>query len=189
MAVERIAVGAVVGAHGVRGLVRVKSYTAEPEDLAAYGPLSDAAGRRRFRLTLKGRSKGLLLAAIEGVADRDAAEALAGTELYLERSALPALEDEDEFYYSDLIGLDALDQEGRSLGRVKAVHNYGAGDLLEIAGAPGGGGREGALLLPFTKAVVPEIDLAGGRLVVVPPGEVEAGPEEAKPEGAERDRN
>ncbi|MGF1608384.1 MAG: ribosome maturation factor RimM [Kiloniellales bacterium] len=184
MAEQRICVGAIVGAHGVRGLVRVKSYTAVPEDLVAYGLLGDEAGERSFTLHVKGRSKGLLLAAVEGVADRDAAQALAGTRLYLERTALPELAEADEFYQADLIGLEAVDKAGRSLGRVKAVHNFGAGDLLEIEG------RDGDRVLPFTKAVVPEIDLAAGRLVVVPPAELEAPSEDIRPdeEGLEKDR-
>jgi 16S rRNA processing protein RimM len=184
MAAQRLCVGAIVGAHGVRGLLRVKSHTAAPEDLVAYGALSDEAGRRHFALSLKGQSKGLLLAAIEGVTEREAAQALAGTRLYLERAALPALAEEDEFYQADLIGLEVVDKAGRALGRVKAVQNYGAGDLLEVEGAPGGAAR-GSLLLPFTKAVVPEVDLAAGRLLVVPPDELETEAEEAGPEDGE----
>jgi len=156
----------VVGAHGVRGLVRIKSFTEAPGDIAAYGPLSDEAGARSFAVRVTGEAKGAILAAIAGVADRDAAEALKGTRLYVDRAALPVPVDAEEFYHADLIGLMAEDRAGRALGRVVAVHNFGAGDLLEIA--PEGGQ---SLLLPFTKAAVPEVDLAGGRLVVEPPAE------------------
>jgi len=164
--VSRVCLGVVVGAHGVRGLVRIKSFTEAPGDIAAYGPLSDEAGARSFAVRVTGEAKGAILAAIAGVADRDAAEALKGTRLYVDRAALPVPVDAEEFYHADLIGLMAEDRAGRALGRVVAVHNFGAGDLLEIA--PEGGQ---SLLLPFTKAAVPEVDLAGGRLVVEPPAE------------------
>ena len=168
MAAERVCLGAFAGAHGVQGLVRVKAFTAVPEDVAAYGPLSDEAGARRFRLSVTGRSKGFLLARVEGVSDRDQAEALAGTRLYVAREALPALE-EEEFYHADLIGLAAEDLEGRPLGKVKAVHDFGAGAMIELD--PGGGP---SVMLPFTRASVPAVDLERGRLVVDPPAEVEA---------------
>jgi 16S rRNA processing protein RimM len=169
----RVCLGAIAGAHGVRGLVRIKSFTEAPEDLSAYGPLSDEAGRRRFDVTVKSQAKGALIAAIAGVDDRDAAEALKGTRLYVDRAALPPTE-EEEFYHADLIGLNAEDRSGKAIGRVAGVQNYGAGDILEIARTDGT-----ELLVPFTKAAVPEVDLAGGRLVVDPPAqETEAGPEE-----------
>ena len=172
MGEARLCVGKIVGVHGVRGLVRIKSFTERPEDLVAYGPLGDKAGKRAFEITLKGRAKGVLLAALAGVGDRDQAKALQGTELYVERSALPALaEAEDEFYQADLIGLAAEDSAGRPLGRVRAVHNFGAGDLIELAGA---GVPGGSLMVPFTRAAVPTVDLATGRLVVDPPAETEA---------------
>ncbi len=165
---SRVCLGVVAGVHGVRGLVRIKSFTEAPEDLVAYGPLTDEAGTRRFEVRLKGRAKGGLLAEIAGLDDRTAAEALKGTRLYVDRAALPAPE-EEEYYHADLIGLRVEDRAGRDLGRVAAVHNFGAGDLLGIEG-PEGAER----LLPFTKAVVPEVDLAAGRLVVEPPVEEEA---------------
>lgn len=151
--------------HGVRGLVRLRPHTDVPEDVAAYGPLQDRSGRA-YILRLKGRSKGSLLAAVDGVADRDAAERLKGTDLYVPRDRLPATDDADEFYLADLVGLAVLRQDdGLTLGRVRAVPNYGAGDLLEVA--PEGGGQ--TVLLPFTRDVVPEIDLAGGLVRVDPP--------------------
>lgn len=169
---KRICLGAIVGAHGVRGLVRIKSFTEAPQDLAAYGPLSDEAGARRFVVTVKSQAKGVLIAAIAGVDNRDAAEALKGTRLYVDRAALPPTE-EEEYYHADLIGLSAEDRSGETIGRVTGVQNYGAGDILEIERPDGT-----ELLLPFTKAAVPEVDLAGGRLVVVPPEETVAQPED-----------
>ncbi|MFZ5789468.1 MAG: ribosome maturation factor RimM [Pseudomonadota bacterium] len=166
----RVLIGVIAAAHGVRGLVRVKSFTAEPDGIAAYGPVTDASGKRVFRLSLAGKTKGGALLRIEGVADRNAAEALKGTKLYVDRAQLPALEGEDEFYQTDLVGLRVEGRDGRTLGHVKAVLNYGAGDVLEI-----GDGRT-SLLLPFTKKVVPVVDIAGGRLIAEPPVEVEARP-------------
>ena len=166
---SRVCLGVIAGAHGVRGLVRIKSFTEVPLDITAYGPLGDEAGTRHFEVTAKSEAKGMVLAAVAGVTDRDAAEALKGTRLYVERAALPAPEDEEEFYHADLIGLVAEDRAGQRIGRVIAVQNFGAGDLLEIE-CPDGT----ELLLPFTKAVVPEIDLVGGRLLVAPPDEVSA---------------
>ena len=172
---ERICLGVITGAHGVRGGVRLKSFTEVPEDIAAYGPLADQAGAREFRLTLTGRSKGLLLGRIEGIGDRNQAEALSGTRLYLSRDGLPAIEEPETFYHADLIGLAAEDPDGLPLGRVIAVQNFGAGDLLEIK--PPDGGASG--LVAFTKTVVPRIDLAAGKLVVVVPEQVEAAPLDA----------
>jgi 16S rRNA processing protein RimM len=166
MTAERIVMGVVTGAHGVRGLVRVKSFTADPADLTAYGPLTDAAGRTEYALTLKGEVKGQLLAAIAGCTDRNAAEALRGTQLYLARALLPETEDGDEFYHADLIGLSARDAAGVELGRVRAVFDFGSGDVLEVLDADGR-----AVLYPFTRTVVPEIDLAAGTLTVLPPEE------------------
>src|SRR5690606_20271504 len=141
------------------------------EAVADCGPLSDESGSRQSRLTLKGRVKDLLLGAVEGVADRDAAAALRGTRLYVERSALPVPEDVEEFYVADLIGLAVETAGGERLGRVSDVADHGAGALLEVTPDEGP-----AFDLPFVRAVVPTIDLAGGRLVVEPP---EALPPEA----------
>lgn len=157
----RLLLGVVTGPHGVRGQVRIKSFTAEPADIAAYGPLLLADGRR-VTVSLSGRAKGVVLARLSGIDDRTAAEALKGAELWLERAALPAPEDDETFYHADLIGLVAVDGAGRELGRVAAVHDFGAGDVLEIHG-------DGELMVPFTRAAVPQVDVAGGRLVVAPP--------------------
>lgn len=168
MGKPRICLGVIAGAHGVRGLVRVKSFAEAPEDLTAYGPLTDEAGARSFELTVTGRAKDALLARLEGVTDRDQAQALKGTRLYVLRAALPALDEEETYYHADLVGLAAEDRGGRPLGRVRAVHNFGAGDLLELDG-----GQDGPpLLLAFTKAAVPVVDLEAGRIVVEPPEEV-----------------
>jgi 16S rRNA processing protein RimM len=166
MGETRVCLGVITGAHGVRGLVRVKSFAETPEDVAAYGPLSDEEGARAFTLTLTGRSKGALLARIEGVDDRDRAQALKGTRLYAPRAALPPPAEPETYYHADLLGLAVEDRAGRSLGRVAAVHNFGAGDILELDGG-------GARLVPFTRRAVPVVDLEGGRLVVDPPDEVE----------------
>jgi 16S rRNA processing protein RimM len=165
----RICLGAIAGAHGVRGLVKIKSFTQDPANLTAYGALGDESGRRRFEIAVTGQAKGLLVARIAGVEDRDAAQALRGVRLYVARAALPEPEDAEEFYQADLIGLAVEDPDGRPLGTIAAVENYGAGDFLEIARAEGA-----PLLVPFTRAVVPLIDLEGRRVVVAPPEEIEA---------------
>jgi 16S rRNA processing protein RimM len=157
-----ILLGEIGRPHGVRGLVRVRSFAAAPEGLTAYGPLRDERGRC-FALTLLAEG----LARIEGVADRDAAAALTGTKLYVPRSALPAPE-EEEFYLADLEGLAAVTEAGESLGIVRAVEDHGAGAFLVLSGPP-------ERLVPFTRACVPVVDVAGGRVVVVPPAEVVAG--------------
>ena len=161
----RICVGAIAGAHGVKGLVKIKSFTEEPDGVAAYGPLSDEAGEREFTLALTGRAKGLIIARIDGVEDRNMAEALRGTRLYVERAALPPTA-EAAYYHTDLIGLEAVGMDGAPVGEVKALYNYGAGDVIEIQRR-----NKDLLLLPFTKAAVPEVDLEGGRLVVREPEE------------------
>ena len=161
----RICLGAIAGAFGVHGEVRLKSFTATPEDIAAYGRLDTEDGARSFDIALTGQSaKGALIARLSGVATKEQADALRGTRLYAERSRLPALPD-DEFYHADLIGLEVFDTGGASLGRVKAVLNHGAGDLLEIHGP----GLKATVLLPFTREAVPTVDLAAGRIVADPP--------------------
>jgi 16S rRNA processing protein RimM len=143
--------------------VRIKSFTEVPEDVAGYGPLEDETGRRQFDLRLCGVAKGVLIARLPGIEDRDQAEALRGLRLYLPRSALPQPEAE-EYYHADLIGLDAVLGDGTRVGRVRAIYDFGAGDTLELA-------RDGAppLLVPFTRAIVPIVAPAEGRLVLEPP--------------------
>jgi len=160
---KQVCVGVVTGPHGVQGAVRIKSFTEAPEDVARYGPLGDESGDRRFELRLIGAGKGVVLARLSGVDDRNQAEALRGQRLYLARAALPQPEAE-EYYHADLIGLEAVLGDGTPVGRVRAIHDFGAGDTLELErpGAP-------PVMVPFTRAVVPRIELAAGRLVLDPP--------------------
>lgn len=164
---ERILMGVIGRPHGVRGLVHVQSYTADPDDLADYGVLSDDRGRS-FKLVWEREGIARLFQRVDGrdvpVSDRDAAVALTNTRLYVSRSALPPA-DEDEYYLTDLIGLTAEDRAGRVLGKVALVHDYGAGTSLEIKPANGAM----ALILPFTARAVPVVDVSGGRIVVDPP--------------------
>ena len=158
----------------MRGLVRIKSFTAEPEAIAGYGPLRDETGARRFELEVLDRAPGkrvadVVLARIAGVTDRDAAEALRGMRLYVERDALPQPTEDEEYYYADLIGLRCDYPDGTPFGRVKAVHDFGASDLLELSIETGAGRQTGTVLVPFTREVVPVVDIAGGHLVVDPP--------------------
>jgi 16S rRNA processing protein RimM len=178
-AAERVLMGVIVGAHGVRGVLRVRSFAALPENVAAYGPLEDEAGTRRFTLRVVGQVRGAVLAAVDGVGDRDAAERLRGVKLYVARAALPPTA-EEEFYEADLIGLRAELVDGSTLGPVVAVRDYGAGTSLEVERKPGG-----TVLVPFTKRVVPVVDLAGGRLVIDPPD----GLLDNRPIEAERDED
>lgn len=161
---DRVCVGAIAGAFGVRGEVRLKSFCAVPEDVARYGPLSSEDNSQSFEVTLTRHIKSGFAAHLSGVASKDAADALRGVRLYAPRAALPDLPD-DEFYHSDLIGLSAQDTGGAPLGKVAAVLNHGAGDILELRGK----GLPGAVLVPFIEAIVPTIDLAAGRIVIDPP--------------------
>jgi 16S rRNA processing protein RimM len=159
----RICVGQILGAHGVRGLVKLASYTENPEAIARYGDLTNEAGGRAFSVALVGSAKDHWLARVAGIADRDAAQALAGTRLFVDRAKLPP-PDANEFYHADLIGLRAELPDGTAMGTVAALHNFGAGEIIEIA-LPSGKRP----LLPFDRETVPEIDTAGGRLVIDPP--------------------
>lgn len=167
MVAERICLGAVTGAFGVRGEVRLKSFCAQPEAIADYGPLSSEDGSRSFSVTLTGQVPQGFSARLSGITTREAAAALRGTRLYAPRERLPQTA-EDEFYHADLIGLHVVDTGGAPLGRVAAVLNHGAGDILEIRGAGGD-----SLLVPFTLAAVPTVDIAAARVVIDPPGEAE----------------
>ncbi|QDO96470.1 ribosome maturation factor RimM [Ferrovibrio terrae] len=154
--------GVVIGAQGIQGEVKVKTFTGEPEAVGDYGPLQDATAARTFQLKVLRLSKGdVVIARIKGVEDRNAAEALKGTELYVLRSALPQA-DEGEFYFADLVGLTAM-MSGRVLGSVSAVHNYGAGDMLEVKTDSGR-----SAMVPFTDDAVPVVDLAAGTVTVEP---------------------
>lgn len=157
---DRICVGSVAGAFGVRGEVRLKSYCADPEAIADYGPLYTKDGSKSFTLTLTRPVAGGLGARISGVTTKEDADAMRGTDLYADRDRLPSLPD-DEFYHADLIGMEVRDTGGVLLGKVRAIHNHGAGDILEVF-APG---RKHALLVPFTLASVPTVDIKAGRIV------------------------
>ncbi|MGZ9034411.1 MAG: ribosome maturation factor RimM [Rhodospirillales bacterium] len=176
----RICLGVVTAPHGVRGEVRIRSFTERPEDVVAYGDLSDEAGERCFRARSRGMVRGAVVACFEGVADRDAAERLRGLSLHVPRERLPATGD-DEYYHADLIGLRAEvvagDEPPRPLGVVSAVEDFGAGPVLEIAveGKP-------PVMVPFTREVVPVVELAGGRIGVVGvPGLLDAEPTPSPP--------
>ena len=164
----RILVGRFGAPHGVRGEIRLQSFTQEPKAIADYGPLAAGDGRAFTLTSVRPIKATMLVARVAGVTDRTAAEALTHVELFLDRAALPP-PDEDEFYIADLIGLDAVDEGGALLGTVVAVPNYGGGDLVEVRPSTGGE----SLLFPFTKAVVPAIDIAARRVTIAPPDEVE----------------
>ncbi len=158
---DRVCVAAFAGAKGLRGAVRLRAFTAEPAAVAGFPALEDEFGRP-IRLTILEERPRTAIVRIEGVADRAAAEALKGTRLYIDRADLPAA-GPDEYYHADLIGLAAALASGSTIGTVAAVHDFGAGDVIEIAG------RDGPFLLPFTRETVPEVALAEGRLVIDPP--------------------
>lgn len=161
---DRLCVGAIGGAFGVKGQVRLKSFTAHPEDIATYAPLETEDGSMEFSVQIEGAITNGLAARLSGISTKEQADALRGIRLFVPRTRLPALPD-DEFYHTDLIGLDVVDTGGTALGRVKAVLNHGAGDLLEIHGP----GLKATVLLPFTQQAVPTVDLAAGRIVADPP--------------------
>jgi 16S rRNA processing protein RimM len=162
---DRILLGVVAAPHGVRGLVRIRSFTEDPMAIGSYGPLSDEAMRKTYRVEALSAVKGAVLARIEGVADRTAAEALRGLRLYVEREALPA-PGTREWYEADLIGLAAVGQDGRDWGKVLAFHDFGGGTTMEVSG---GEASKGSVMLPFNDEVVPEIDVEGGKVLVDPP--------------------
>lgn len=171
---DRILVGIFGAPHGVRGEIRLKSYTGDPLAIGDYAPLFDESGARRFELTaLRPVKDDILVVRVKGVADRNAAAALTNVKLFVDRAVLPEAE-EDEFYHADLIGLAAVLEDGTRVGTIVAVLNHGAGDILEIAPPEGE-----TLLLPFTRAVAPVVDIKGGRVVVAPPAEVEAREDDA----------
>jgi 16S rRNA processing protein RimM len=162
-----ICVARIGAAHGVRGAVKLWTFTEDPLAVKRYGPLATKDGARRFEVTSARETKGHLVATLRGVTTREEAERLNGIELYIEREKLPAA-GEGEYYHADLIGLAAVTTTDAPLGRVIAIHNFGAGDIIEIAPPQGA-----TMLLPFSNAVVPTVDLAGGRVVIELPGEIE----------------
>ncbi|MGC2812652.1 MAG: ribosome maturation factor RimM [Bradyrhizobium sp.] len=164
---SQICVARIGAAHGVRGQVKLWTFTEDPLAVKHYGPLASKDGVRQFEVTHAREAKGHLIATLKGVATRDEAERLNGVELYVPRDRLPATAT-DEYYHADLIGLTAVNGAGDPLGRVIAIHNFGAGDIIEIAPTHGM-----TLLLPFTNAVVPSVDLVGGRVFIELPAEID----------------
>ena len=157
---EKVCLGVIVGARGIKGDVKVKAFTDQPEDIAAYGPVETDDGER-FTLTVTGQAKGVVVVRIEGVTNRNGAEALKGQQLYVDRNTLPKTEDEDEYYHADLVGLAVVDETDTECGTVIALYNFGAGDVIDIRRPAGH-----TLLLPFTAEAVPMIDVSAGRIVV-----------------------
>ncbi|HEY0276349.1 MAG TPA: ribosome maturation factor RimM [Paenirhodobacter sp.] len=165
---DRICVGAIAGAFGVKGEVRLKSFCSTPEDIIAYGPLWTEDGTRQFRIKLTRPVTGGLGARLSDVVTKEDGDALKGVTLWADRDKLPSLPD-DEFYHADLIGLEVFDTGGVAIGTVRAILNFGASDILEIY-VPG---RKNTLMLPFTRAVVPTVDLKARRIIADPPDEME----------------
>lgn len=169
---NKVCIAVITGPHGVRGAVRVKSFTADVDTVTNFGILSDEKGTQSFSLTVTGKTKGQLIANIKGVNDRNGAEDLKGMELFIDRDKLPETDD-DEFYYADLIGMRMELSDGTPYGTLKAVHNFGADDLLDVNLTEGG-----TVMLPFTKEVIPTVNMKARLLVVTPPLEIEVRPEE-----------
>jgi 16S rRNA processing protein RimM len=163
----QICIARIGAAHGVRGAVKLWTFTEDPLAVKTYGPLLTKDGARSFEVATARAAKGHLVATLKGIATREEAERLNGLELYIAREQLPAT-DEDEYYHADLVGLAAVTPANEPLGRVIAIHNFGAGDIIEIAPAHGA-----TMLLPFTNTVVPSVDLKGGRVVIELPAEIE----------------
>jgi 16S rRNA processing protein RimM len=163
----RICIARIGAAHGVRGAVKLWTFTEDPLAVMQYGALATKDGARSFEVATARAAKGHLVATLKGIATREDAERLNGIELYIAREKLPAT-GEDEYYHADLIGLAAVDAANQPIGRVIGIHNFGAGDIIEIAPPQGA-----TMLLPFTNAVVPEVDLATGRVVIALPEEID----------------
>lgn len=181
---NRVLVARIGAPHGVKGEVRLFVFTEDPEAVLELDPLTDESGRRRFRIAALRAAKDHFVARLEGVSDRTAAEALTNVDLYVPREALPETGDEDTFYHADLIGLSVHDEAGAPIGKVMALHDFGAGDILEYAPAlPGIKAK--TLMVPFTRDAVPVVDVAGGRVVVAEPF-VERRPAEPE-EGEDRE--
>jgi 16S rRNA processing protein RimM len=160
---SHLCIGVIIGAHGIQGQVRIRSFTDDPESLFKYKPVTDKAGLREFKLKKSGIARDAFIVTLADVKDRNAAEALRGTELFVDRGKLPRTK-KNEFYEADLVGLEARDQSGRSYGKVIATHNYGAGTFLEI-----GANKKDSFMLPFTDACVPKIEAEDGAILIAPP--------------------
>ena len=171
---DLVFVAAIAGAHGVRGECKVKTFTGEPDAAFSYGPFLDEAGQPLLTPSAWRRAKDVFVVRFKEDLDRDRSQALKGTRLYIPRSALPGLED-DEFYHADLLGLPVQDLSGAPMGRIRALHDFGSGDLLEIEATPD---RKGSWMLPFTREFVPHISLDDGVVTIDPPEEVGSKAEE-----------
>jgi 16S rRNA processing protein RimM len=183
MSEQQICLGVIIGARGITGEVRIKTYTGTPEDITAYGSLRDETGGRTFEIADVRVIKGQASVRIEGINDRDAAEALKGIELYVSRADLPDTGD-GEYYHSDLIGLAVLGQEGEAVGTVKALYDFGAGDVLEIERP-----EASDVMLSFNEEMVTDVDIKAGRLVVdIPPELLESGNSKTKARKERRKR-
>jgi 16S rRNA processing protein RimM len=166
---NKVRVARIGAAHGVRGELKLWSFTGDPAAIADYGPLQSEDGKRQFEIETMRTAKDHFVVRLVGVADRDAAEKLVNTDLFVPRDRLPPINEDDTYYHADLVGLSAVTPEGVALGTVTALHNFGAGDLIEIATTQGGE----PLLLPFNATIVPEIDIAARKIVVVLPSVTE----------------
>lgn len=160
----RLLLGVIAGVKGIKGEVKVKTFTGSPEDIVSYGPLENKAGTIKYKLSFVGFSKGTPVVRIKGVVDRNQAEALKGTELYMDRDKLPAIDGDDEYYHADLIGLDVVFEDGTQYGKILRLHDFGAGDMLEIV--PDGKSEKSAILVPFTLEMVPAVDIKAGQVVL-----------------------
>ncbi len=172
---ERVCVAQFGAAHGVRGELRLRSFTQDPMAFTSYGPLETEDRKRTVEIETARAAKDHLVVRVAGIADRDAAEALRNVKLYVAREKLPPVEDNEEFYHADLIGLAAIDESGEAIGTVAAVHNFGAGDVIEIkppSGEP--------MLLPFTDQVVPNVDLQAKHITIVLPQEIDGDERDGK---------
>ncbi|MEH6476651.1 MAG: ribosome maturation factor RimM [Sneathiella sp.] len=161
---DRLLLGVIAGPKGIKGEMKVKSFTEVPEDLVSYGLLEDKTGTKQFKITLVGTSKNLPVIRIKGVDDRNQAEALKGQELYILRDKLPGIEQADEFYHTDLIGLDVIEEDGSKFGEILRLYDFGAGDIMEIT--PVKKGAKSTILVPFTKEMVPTVDLAARQVTI-----------------------
>lgn len=166
---DLVLMGRIGAAHGIKGEVRIKSHTENPIDIGTYGPLTDKLGEAQFEIAASRLSKGMVIARLKGVTDRNQAERLNGTELYVARDRLDLPADEDEFLQADLIGLEVREPDGRRIGQIKAILNYGASDILDVSLDDGG-----TALFPFTRAVVPDIRIEHGFVTLVAPEEIVA---------------
>ncbi len=171
---KRLCLGIITGVHGIKGEVVIKSYTENPLDIKSYGPLSDEVGERQFKISKVRMAKKGVVARLKDINDRNSAEALKGVALYIDHARLPRPDDEDEFYFTDLIGLKVVLTDGKSYGTVTALHNFGAGDLIEILAIDGKTGE----IYPFDRQTIPDIDIAAGRIVFNPPEVIETAPKE-----------